>query len=249
MAENNEVTKKTNKNTKTTEKNVATGSTKKVVQKRSSSVAIKNSKNAQETTRVKSIENKKYTSKTAKKQKEVDNTKKNDKINNSTKPNSPKETTEIEEVVAKEMKNRKKISNVEFGKINGRVFQNVCMAVAIMLYLDFVILGFINIKHEIFMVDLKVFSVALLVISIGFFEYGYKKDSGRHAIHGIEVLVLAFITMALIYVNLMWSDNLIYVVAFVTYIIAIYYVIKSIIIYQKMKKEYFVNEMKEIIKK
>lgn len=160
-----------------------------------------------------------------------------------------KSKEEIEEVVKKEIKENKKIPSEELGKINTRVFQNICLAVVSMVYLNFVILGFINIENAVFITDLKVFSMVLLTISIGVFEYAYKKDSGRCAASGIEILLLAFITMAFIYINLMWADKFIYIVAFITYVLAIYYVAKSIIIYKKMKKEYFMNKMKEIIKK
>lgn len=158
-------------------------------------------------------------------------------------------SSEIEEAVEKEIKGRKKLPEVEFNKINTRIFQNICLAVVTMLYLHFVVLGFVNIENSVFVTDIKVFSIALLIVAIAIFEYAYKKDSGRHAIHGIEVLMLALTTMAFIYTNLIWADRFIYVVALVTYLFAIYYVAKSIIIYNKMKKEYFVNEMKEIIKK
>ena len=118
-----------------------------------------------------------------------------------------------------------------------------------MLYLNFIILGFVNIETEIFFTDLKVFSIALVIIAIGIFEYAYKKDSGKYTIHGIEMLLLAVSTIACIYINLMWGDRFIYIVAFITYVFAIYYLFKSVAIYNKMKKEYFVNEMKEMIKK
>ena len=156
---------------------------------------------------------------------------------------------EIEEAVGKEIKKNKKVSNAELGKIHSRVFQNVCLAVVIMIYFNFVALGFVNIENSVLVTDLKVFSIALLVISVGIFEYAYKKDSGRHAAHGVEILLLAFTTMALIYVNLMWQKKFVYVVALITFVFAIYYVAKSIIVYKKMKKQYFINEMKEIIKK
>ena len=137
----------------------------------------------------------------------------------------------------------------ELKKINKRVFQNVFLAIVIMFYLDFIILGFVNIENSVFITDLKVFGMALLLVTIGIFEYAYKKDSGKHIIHGIEILLLALITILLIYVNLMWSNKFIYITAFVSYAFAIYYVAKSIIIYKKMKKEYFEEEMKKIIKK
>ena len=157
-------------------------------------------------------------------------------------------TKEIEEAVGKEIKAKKKLPSEEIIKINSRVFQNICLAVVIMLYLNFIILGFINIEKSVFITDLKVFSMAILLVSIGVFEYAYKKDSGRYTINGIEILMLSFITMILIYINIMWEGKFVYISAFFTYVFAIYYVAKSIIIYKKMKKEYFLGEMKEIIK-
>ncbi len=156
---------------------------------------------------------------------------------------------DIAEIVREEMKKSKKVADVELGKIHSRVFQNICLAIVVMLYLNFVVLGFVNIENSVFATDLKVFSIALLVIAVGIFEYAYKKDSGRHTLHGIEMLLLAFTTMGLIYVNLMWQEKFVYVVALITFIFAIYYVAKSIIVYNKMKKQYFIDEMKKVIKR
>ena len=186
----------------------------------------------------------------SKKEKQDKKDEKDKKKNKETKKELAKsEQKEIEEVVGKELKSKKKLPAEELKKINKRVFQNVFLAIVIMFYLDFIILGFVNIENSVFITDLKVFGMALLLVAIGIFEYAYKKDSGKHIIHGIEILLLAFITILLIYANLMWSNKFIYITAFVSYAFAIYYVAKSIIIYKKMKKEYFLEEMKKIIKK
>ena len=186
----------------------------------------------------------------SKKEKQDKKDEKDKKKNKETKKELAKsEQKEIEEAVGKELKSKKKLPAEELKKINKRVFQNVFLAIVIMFYLDFIILGFVNIENSVFITDLKVFGMALLLVAIGIFEYAYKKDSGKHIIHGIEILLLAFITILLIYVNLMWSNKFIYITAFVSYAFAIYYVAKSIIIYKKMKKEYFLEEMKKIIKK
>ncbi len=158
------------------------------------------------------------------------------------------EIKQMQETIEKEMKSNKQIPEAELNKINTRVFQNICLAIIMMFYFNFIILGFINIENAVFLVDLKVFSLVVLVIAIGTFEYAYKKDSGRHAIHGIEVLVIALITISLIYVNIMMADKFIPITVMITYIFAIYYIAKAIIIYKKMKKQYFINNMKEIIK-
>lgn len=264
--------------TKSNEKKISTGNTAKIVRTRSSSVAAKNvnkkedSENPKEKKEavkqdIKNNEQKeKIKSKNAREEKAKETKKDKKKLNEDEKKKTEaqpqkkvkkkaetqlqeKTTKEIEETVGKEIKQNKKLPNSELEKINSRVFYNICLAVVVMFYLNFVILGYTNIENSVFITDLKVFSIALLAVSIGLFEYAYKKDSGRFAIHGIEILMLALVTMILIYVELMWSDKFIYIAAFVIYVFAIYYVAKSIIIYSKMKKEYFLTEMKEIIKK
>ena len=95
--------------------------------------------------------------------------------------------------------------------------------------------------------DLKVFAMCILFLAIILLERAYKKDSGRIAIFGIETIVLAVITLGLIYVNLMLSSSYVNIVLIILYAVAIYYVIKSIIVYHKGKKKYFVENMKEII--
>lgn len=268
-------------------KKVATGTTKKAVQKRSSSVAGKKQNNAKtakkETTAPKKTSKKQEESvkKTAKKttgKKETEVAKEKNQLpqkeenkkqetkksateelaqNKKQKKEKKAEETvvakekrkEIENTVAKEIKLNKIIPQTEQNKINKRIFEEVCFAIIIMFYLNFIILGFINIETTVFLTDLKVFGIAILLLAIGIFEYAYKKDSGRYCAHGIEMLILAFATMGLLYVQLMLEAKFIYIAAFITFLFAIYYIAKSIIIYQKMKKQYAIENMKEMIKK
>lgn len=154
----------------------------------------------------------------------------------------------VQTVIEKEARS-KQIPKEELNKINKRVFQNVLLAIVVMIYLNFIILGFINIDNDVFLVDLKVFGMSILVVAIGIFEYAYKKDSGTYAIHGIEVLVLALITIGFIYLNIMYKNKFIPIVMLIAYIFSIYYIAKAIIIYKKLKKQYFMNNIKEIIKR
>ena len=153
------------------------------------------------------------------------------------------------EEVGKEIKSVKRLPEEQLNQIHTRVFQNVFLAVIVILYLNFIILGFKNIENSVFVVDLKVFSMSILVIAIGVIEYAYKKDSGRYAIHGIETLILAIVTMGFIYLNMMWQERFIPVVVATALIIAIYYVAKTIVIYKKMKKQFSLENIKEIIRK
>lgn len=155
----------------------------------------------------------------------------------------------IQETLKKEITAKKVIPKEEQDKINVEVFKNIAIAIVMVVFLNFIILGFINIENSVFLVDLKVFAVSILAIAIGVFEYAYKKDSGKIAIYGIETLILAFAMLAFIYLDIMCHSNFVIITVLITYTIAIYYTVKSIIIYQKMKKQYYINSMKEIIKK
>lgn len=259
MEEKQEEKKKTKK--------VATGTTKKAVQKRSSSIAGKKQTNAKTTKKEatnskKTSKNKEKTVTKTNKKTEVAEEKKKEvteklvKKKNQNKEKNVEEKAveeekikEIEKTVAQEIKLNKTIPQTEQNKINTRIFTEVCFAIVTMLYINFIILGFINIESSVFLTDLKVFSIAILVLSIGIFEYAYKKDSGRHCVHGIEMLILAFATMGLLYVQLMLEEKFIYIAALITFLFAIYYIAKSIVIYNKMKKQYVINNIKEMIKK
>ena len=161
----------------------------------------------------------------------------------------PIDIKKIQETLKKEITAKKVIPKEEQDKMNVEVFKNIAIAIVMVVFLNFIILGFINIENSVFLVDLKVFAVSILAIAIGVFEYAYKKDSGKIAIYGIETLILAFAMLAFIYLDIMCHSNFVIITVLITYTTAIYYTVKSIIIYQKMKKQYYINSMKEIIKK
>ncbi|MBR1803207.1 MAG: hypothetical protein IJ777_04550 [Clostridia bacterium] len=259
MAEQSEKIKQEKNGTK----KVATGTTNKTVQKRSSSMAgkkqtttkknqekLKTEKKATTTTQKKTKQSDK-TEKTVKKQvtKAKSNHKTKQKEKNATAVVEQKNMQEMQEAIVEEMKSHQKMSEEEKMKINTRIFEEVCFAVATMLYLNFIILGFINIETGVFLTDLKVFGIAVLVIAIGMLEYAYRKESGKYCIHGIEMVLLALTTISLLFVTLILEPKFIAIAALMSFLFAIYYIAKSITIYYKMKKQYTIDNMKKIIKK
>lgn len=155
----------------------------------------------------------------------------------------------VENEVKKDLKSKNKLPKTEERKLSSVVFENLCVAIAVMIYLFFIILGFINIKEEVYVVDLKVFSFIILVIAILLFERAYKKDSGKLCAFGIETLFLAIATMGLLYINIELQNIFLPIAASISMIFAIYYVAKSIYLYSKLKKKYFVDNMRDIIQK
>lgn len=221
-------------------------------------VKEKKTKNKKKENNKKEVKKAKETTKSEKAKKKVeskkeeDNSKEQKEIENE---EQVEETAVIEEPIKairideirKAIKSKKKIPTEEMYKINKVIFKNLLMAVAVITYFLFINLGFINIDNDVYIVDLKVFSMCILLLAIVLIENAYKKDNGSIAIFGIEMIVASIISISLIYVNLMLAGSYIAITASISFIFAIYYLVKTIVIYLKMKKAYFVNDMKEII--
>lgn len=149
-------------------------------------------------------------------------------------------------------KNEIKLKNEQNTQTRNQViFNQLVMAVAIMIYFIALHLGYKNIKLDIFELNLKVYSICLLIISIIVFENAYKKDSGTIAIYGIECLVLATITLLTTHIVERLGISIPNLLVTFSYVFAIYYIFKSMIIYTKEEKAYLntLSDIKEIVKK
>lgn len=141
------------------------------------------------------------------------------------------------EKIEEEIKKQTTIPDEKKKKINKRIFQNIMVAIVIVLYFIFINLGFYNIEQAKFLVDLQVFSMVSIAITIIIFEVAYKKDSGELAIYGIESLVLSICTLLTINLGINYRNKFSYIINTISMLFAIYYVVKSIIIYIKMKRK------------
>ena len=151
----------------------------------------------------------------------------------------------------KEIVNKKQLPKKEEDKINKKIFENMIIADVIMAFFYLISLGSLNIETPIFITDLKVFSIGLIVLTVILFEISYKKENGNLCIHGIECLVVAIFVLFCTYLYTMYIKEFYMYVSIFAYILAIYYAVKSIIIYIKMKKKYIasLSDIDEIIKK
>jgi len=149
---------------------------------------------------------------------------------------------EIVEELGKDIKDKQTMSKECEGKINKRIFSNILIATVMLVYLIIVILGSKNIENDIFIVDLKVCSIFLSLLSILIFERSYKSADGKLCIYGIETLALAILTLIGVYVFQIIGELFTPLISGVAIIVAIYYLIKSIGIYTKGKKEYIKSQ-------
>lgn len=157
-----------------------------------------------------------------------------------------KKEISIDEIKEK-IEEKRNLPQKEIEKINQYLFHNTLVAICVIIYFIFLNLGQMNIQKTAYITDLKVFSVCILILAIILIEKAYKQDSGKIAIFGIEMIVLSLLTVALIYINLIQPVRYPYIVTSISYIFAIYYLVKAFIIYLKMRKKYFVDDMKEMI--
>lgn len=141
------------------------------------------------------------------------------------------------EKIEKEIKKQTTIPDEKKIKMNKRVFKNIMIAIVIVLYFTFINLGYYNIEPLKFLVDLQVFSILTIGITIILFEIAYKKDSGEITIYGIESLMLSICTLLTIYIGTYYKSKFSYIINTISMLFAIYYVGKSIVIYTKMKRK------------
>lgn len=164
--------------------------------------------------------------------------------------NIEKDKEDIVTKIEKDKKEKKKLPKEVANKINKRLFSNIMIAIIIMIYFILISLGNVNIEQSAFIIDLKVFSITLLVLAVIIFEKSYKKDDGVLCLYGIETLVLAIVTLLSVYVNLLLHERFIGLVSIASFGFAIYYVVKATAIYIRDRNKYIKNQsdITEIIK-
>ncbi len=139
----------------------------------------------------------------------------------------------------------------ENNNLNTKLFKNIVVAILITIYFIFLNLGKMNIEYNIFLTDIKVFALIILGIAIIIFENAYKENSDELALFGVEILVLACHTLSIIHVVTIFNFEFKYYILTSSYVFAIYYVLKDIIIYTIEKRKYLqsLSDIQDIVKK
>lgn len=132
-----------------------------------------------------------------------------------------------------------------------KIFINIIIAIAVMLYLIIINFAYLRLEEQILLKGIKIASLMVLLTSIILFEMAYKKDSGKLAINGIEALVLSFHTLTISHIVSKYNISFETYILISTYVFAIYYILKSIIIYTDEKRKYLksLSDIHEIVSK
>ena len=121
--------------------------------------------------------------------------------------------------------------------IYSSVFKNILYAIIVILYFILIIMGYNSIEQNVFITDLKVFSMTLLIATICIFENAYKKDSGKLTVTGIEFLILSICSLLSIRAYMVFNNKFVSLVTSFALLFAIYYVGKAIVGYVNEKKQ------------
>lgn len=159
----------------------------------------------------------------------------------------------VKDLVKKEnqKKEKKKLPKEISQEILKKMFRNLLRAVGIMFYFIILNLAYSTMKQERLIGDIEVFAGAFLAVGIVFLEKAYKKDNGTTAITGIEFLFLSLHSLSIMHVITLFRYDFRLYLLTSSYVIAIYYVLKAIILYTKGRKDYLnsLSDISEIVKK
>ena len=131
------------------------------------------------------------------------------------------------------------------------IYLNILKAIIIVSYFLVLNMAYTNVNSEYMEIGIKCFTMLFLFIAIYIFERAYKKDDGKLAIQGIEILILAIYTLTTDHITNKFRFNFKSYSLVASYMYAIYFILKSIVVYTKGRKELVKNlsDIREIVKK
>ena len=134
-------------------------------------------------------------------------------------------------------------------KVNEKVFENIIIAIPILLYFIIINFAYYRIEENMLQIGLKILSMIILISSIVIFEIAYKKDSGKLAINGIEVLVLASHALSIMQVVEISKIKFTTYILISSFVFVIYYILKAAILYTIDKRKYLesLSDIKDIV--
>ena len=152
-------------------------------------------------------------------------------------------TTKMVEEITQKRKMTEKVKN----ELHQRIFHNVLLAIGVMLYICLIDAVYIYVKQEVMNIAFKIFPMIAIIATVVLFEFAYRKENGKMAIVGIELLVLSILVL---YIHQNLDRKFCVQLTFIPIFYAIYYIAKSIVIYIKTEKNYQNNlsDVKEIVK-
>ena len=132
-----------------------------------------------------------------------------------------------------------------------KITKDLIIAICLIAYVLILALAYTKMNIDRLSKDIQVFAGAFLVLGLLGLEKAYKSDDGKTAITAIELLVMSFYSLSIMHMVALIKCDFIHYMFFSAWGIAIYYLIKTIIIFTKQKRDDLKNlsDISEIVKK
>ena len=140
----------------------------------------------------------------------------------------------------------KNINNI----VTGDILANLAYSSMIMLYFMFFNIQYEAVSELILTKYINISSIAFLLISIIIIEISYKKEDDNILIYGLEFMILAIFTLLIKHIPKLFNCSTQTYILIGSYLFAIYYMLKSTILYTREKQEDLrkLSDIKEIEK-
>jgi len=158
-----------------------------------------------------------------------------------------KSESEKLEIVEKERKANKRLTEPQKEELKKSAFSNCLAAIVMVFYFVLLTLAYEKMQKDVFMLDLKVFSGTFLATAILLFENAYKKDSGKRAIHAIELLAVAIVTLLLTHIYEIANGQFKMITLFLAGSSIVYYCIKCLIMVIRQIRKSKLQDVKNLL--
>ena len=154
-----------------------------------------------------------------------------------------------DEVLTKEMA-KKKVPKQVSQEILKKIFKNLILAIVVMIYFISCNIVYTQLEWNQMEMITKAISGVFLLASIITLEFAYKRDSGTLTMTAIELLVLSIHALFIYHIITIYQFDFRTYLITSSYMFAIYYVLKSTVIYTRARTKYLksLSDISEIVK-
>ena len=149
-----------------------------------------------------------------------------------------------------EIEEKRKLPKNVKDEIVVKIFHTLIVAIIIVLYFLTVNLFYYKFEAAQFEVFMKYYALIIIVATVVMFEVGYRKDSIKFAVIGVELLACGILSLYIPYIFLHTTKALRLSIMILPIPVLLYYLFKSLFIYKKDKFHYQNNlsDIKELVK-
>lgn len=149
-----------------------------------------------------------------------------------------------------EIEEKRKLPEKIKDNISTNIFQDLLVAIIIMLYFCVINFSYYNFENTVFEENMKYFALGIIVLTVIMFEISYRKNSVKLLIIGLELFSCAVLSLYIPYIFLHSTSAVRISVMILPAFLLVYYAIKSFIIFKRKQFEYRNNlsDIKELVK-